>query len=116
MGVVSIRQFAPLMRQRVTIESNAGYDEYGVASYSTGVVYNAAVIGDMKMVRDKHGQDVPSKQTIYLMSNAPIRPEDRITLSTGDVGSTESFAVNPPIIAVGRYPFTAGQFLTVVYL
>jgi hypothetical protein len=50
------------------------------------------------------------------MSNAAVRPEDRITLSTGDVGSTESYAINPAIVAIERYPFTAGQFVTVVRL
>ena len=33
-----------------------------------------------------------------------------------DTGSTEGYALSPPILAVGRYPFLAGQFCTVLYL
>lgn len=116
MGFLSVRQFASLMRQRVTIAPKTGYDSYGKATYGTGVVYQCAVVGMMKMVRTGKGEEAPSKQQVYLMSNAAIRPEDQITLSTEDAGSTESFAINPPILSVGRYPFTAGQFFTEVDL
>lgn len=116
MAIVSVRAFGPLMTQRVTVKPSAGYDSYGNPSYGTGVVYQCAVIGEMKMVRTAKGQEAPSKQAVYLMSAAAVRPEDQVTLSTGDVASTEGYAINPPILAVGRYPFTAGQFLTVLYL
>lgn len=116
MPVVSVRQFAPLMRQRVAIAPNTGFDGFGQPTFGADVTYQSAVVGDMKMIRDANGQQVPSKQTIYLMSAAAIRPEDRVTLSTGDAGSTQSFAINPPILAVSRFPFVNGQFATVVYL
>jgi hypothetical protein len=116
MGVPTVRAFAPLMRQRVSIEPCSTYDSYGAPSYGTAVVYQCAVVGEMKMIMKADGQEVPSKQAVYLMSNAAVRPEDRITLSTGDVGSTESYAINPAIVAIERYPFTAGQFVTVVRL
>lgn len=116
MTVVNVRQFASLMTQTVSIAPKTGYDAYGKPTYGSDVTYKAAVVGEMKLVRDTRGQQVPSKQQVYLMSNAAVRPEDRITLSTGDVGSTESFAIIPPIVAVGRYPFVAGQFVTVVAL
>lgn len=113
---ISVRAFAPLMRQRVTVTPLTGYDAFGRPTYGTAVVYQAAVVGKMRLVRDAAGQQVPSRQTVYLMSNAAVRPEDKVTLSTGDVGSTESYAINPPILAVGRYPFTAGQFFTEIAL
>ena len=116
MAVLSIRQFAPLMTQTVAIAPWTGYDAYGQPSWGSDVTYKAAVIGEIKLVRDKTGQTVPSKQRVYLMGAPAIGPEDRVTLSTGDVGSTEQYAIRPPILAVGRYPFTVGQFFTEVSL
>ena len=116
MPVISIRSFAPLMRQRVTVERLSSYDSDGEASYGSGVAYQAAVVGETKMVTNTHGQEVPSRQAIYLMSGDPVRPVDRVTLSTGDVASTEEWALRPEILAVDRYPFVGGQFLTVIRL
>ena len=116
MPTPTVKAFAPLMTQSVSIKPFSSYDDTGEASYGAAVVYQCAVVGEMKLVRDANGQEAPSRQQIYLMSNAAIRPEDYITLSTGDVGSTESYAINPKIMAVGRYPFTAGQFVTTVHL
>ena len=116
MSFVSVRQFAPLMKQRVTVAPKTGYDDFGKPAYGTAVVYRAAVVGEMKLIRKATGEEAPSKQQVYLMSNAAVRPEDQLTLSTGDVASTESYAINPLILAVGRYPFLRGQFATVLYL
>lgn len=116
MPVLTVRHFAPLMRQRVTVKPFSAYDKQGEATYGSGIVYRAAVVGEMKMVRTASGQEVPSQYSVYLMINAAIRPEDQITLSTSDVGSTESYAINPVILSVGRYPFLAGQFCTAIYL
>lgn len=116
MPIVSVRAFAPLMRQRVSIKAKTGYDDRGGATYGSPTVYQCAVVGEMKVVTSESGEQVPSRQAIYLMSAAAVRPEDHVTLSTGDVGSTESYALTPKIIAVERYPFTRGQFVTVVRL
>lgn len=115
--VVSIRAFAPLMQQTVLIQRMTGYGDYGerVHTTSTGETYRAAVYGEQRKIRLENGDEVPSRVTAVLQSNAAIRPEDRITLSTEDVGSTESFAINPEILAVDRYPLGRfGQFVTVV--
>ena len=112
----SVRAFAPLMTQRCTIAPKTSYGDYGAASYGAAVTYQCAVVGEMKRVVNAAGDEVPSHQQVYLMSNAAIRPEDKITLSTGDVGSTESYAINPSIVAVSRYPFTRGQFFTMISL
>ena len=117
MPVVSVRSFAPLMRQTVLIQRMSSYGDYGerVWTTSTGETYRAAVYGEMKKVRLSNGEEVPSRVTAVLQSNAAIRPEDRIVLSTEDVGSTESFAISPEILAVERYPFGGyGQFVTIL--
>ena len=99
------------MKQRVTIaRKTSGYDSYGQPVYSAGVVYQAAVVGEMKKILKANGEEVVSKQQCYLMSNAGMTPEDRITLSTEDVASTEKWAVQPEILSVRRYPFLQGQF------
>jgi len=112
----NVNIFAPLMRQRVTVAPFSSYDSYGSASYGSGVVYEGAVVGKSEKIIGADGQEVLSRQTIYLKSDAALRPEDQITLSTGDVGSTESYAINPTILSIGRFPFGGSQGCTVVYL
>jgi len=112
----NVNIFAPLMRQRVSVAPFQSYDAYGDASYGSAVVYSAAVVGKSEKVIGADGQEVLSRQTVYLKSDAPLRPEDQITLSTGDVGSTESYAITPTILSIGRFPFGGSQGCTVVYL
>ena len=49
-------------------------------------------------------------------TNPGVGGEDRVTLSTGDVNSTESGARQPPILAVATYPDDGGGTSTVLYL
>ena len=112
----NVNVFSPLMKQSVSIAPFASYDGYGNASFGAGVEYEAAVVGDIKRVITRDGQEGPSSQTVFLKSAAMVRPEDQITLSTGDVGSTESYALNPPILKVGLFPFGANRACTVIYL
>lgn len=116
MPALSVRSFAPLMTQHVTIARKSSYGDYGESAFSAGVVYQGALIGEMKAVRRANGDEAISSQSFYMMSNAAFTPEDQVTLSTSDVGSTESWALQPQIIAVERYPFTRGQFCTVLRL
>ena len=116
MPALSVRLFAPLMTQRVTVERKSSYDSYGNAAYSAGVIYGGALVGEMKAVRRANGDEAISSQSFYMMTNAGFTPEDRVTLSTADVASTESWALQPELLAVERYPFTRGQFATVLRL
>ena len=116
MAVLNVRAFAPLMKQSVTIERKSGYGDYGETSFSAGVVYRCCVVGNIKKVRKSDGEEAVSSQQVYLQSNLGFTPEDRITLSTNDVGSTETWALQPEILAVSRYPFLAGQFFTEISL
>ena len=104
------------MKNRVTVARKSAYGDYGEASYSSGVVYQGALVGEMKAVRRANGDEGISSQLFYMMTNAGFTPEDQVTLSTADVASTESWALQPEIIAVERYPFTRGQFCTVLRL
>ena len=116
MPALSVRSFAPLMKQHATVERKSSYGSYGEAGYAAGVVYNGALVGEMRAVRRANGDEAISSQSFYMMSAAGFTPEDRITLSTEDVASTESWALQPEILAVERYPVTRGQFATVLRL
>ena len=112
----NVNVFAPLMKNSITIQPFSSYDAYGTASYGSAVDYECAVVGKMERVIGSDGQEVPCRQTVYLKSGVTLRPEDKITLSTGDVGSTQSYAINPTIISIGRFPFNGSSGCTVVYL
>jgi hypothetical protein len=112
----NVNVFAPLMQQSITVEPFASYDAYGNASYGSAVAYEGAVVGKQEKVIGIDGQDVICRQTVYMKSGVTLRPEDRITLSTGDVGSTESYAINPTIASIGRFPFDGSSGCTVIYL
>ena len=116
MPVVSVRAFAPVMRQRVSIQPWTGNNQYGQPTYGTAQTVQCALVGQMKLVRDSKGQQVPSRSQVYLMSSMAVGPQDLVTLSTQDVGSTMTSLLQPPILGVERYPFTAGNFVTVLNL
>jgi len=116
MSVATVRRFSRLMRQTVLVAPASAYDAQGEKTYGADVSYRCALVGEAKTVRTPHGEDVTSRQTAYLMSNAAIGTDDRVTLSTGDAGSTESFLISPPILSVGRYPFLRGQYFTQLWL
>ena len=112
----NVNVFSPLMKQSVSLAPFQSYDGYGNPSYGSDVAYECAVIGEIKRVVTKDGQEVPSRQTVYLKSNVTVRPEDRITLSTGDVGATEAYAITPAILGVGLFPFGTNAGITIIYL
>jgi hypothetical protein len=90
------------MSSTVTVEAATGRDGYGKPTYGAATSYRAHVQGKRTLVRDALGQEVVSSQSVYLATGDPIQPTDRVTLSTADVGSTEGFALSPPILAVER--------------
>jgi UDP-N-acetylglucosamine enolpyruvyl transferase len=117
MGAISIGAWRPFMKQRVSVEALTGRDAYGAPTYGTAVTYGARVVGRRRSVLNAAGEEVVSSQTVYLASGDNVLPTARVTLSTGDVGSTESWALQPTILATGRYPDETGAMLyTALYL
>ena len=106
-----------MLGQTIQVAARTGQDSFGVPTYGSNVAYRGRLVGKRRLVFDATGQQVVSGQTAYLMTAANILPDARVTLSTADVGSTESWAITPPILATGRFPDETGQFHhTTLYL
>jgi len=106
-----------MMRQTAQIAARTGQDSFGVPTYGSDVTYRCRLVGKRRQVLNAAGQQVVSMQTLYLLSADNILPSARVTLTTGDVGSTESWSINPQILATGRYPDErAGFHHTVLFL
>lgn len=112
----SIGQWLHMMPNTVQLAARSGSDEFGAPTFGSDVSYRARLVYIRRMVRNAQGQEVVSNMTVHLATNALVSPQDRVTLSTGDVGSTESWSLTPPILSVGRLPDKAGWHHTVLYL
>lgn len=109
-------ELSSLCRQTVQLEAKTGTDGYGQASYAPAQVWRARVVGRRRLVVSDRGEQVVSTHTVYFAGNPPIGPHDRLTLSTGDVGSTETGAIQPVILSVAKSPDDLGRMSTAVYL
>ncbi len=102
--------WAHMMRQTATVAAPGAKNGYGERTYGAVTSYRCRLVGRQKLVLAADGREVLSRQTLYLMTEDYVDTQSQLTLSTGDVGSTESFAIHPPILAVGRYPANNGGF------
>lgn len=117
MAILRLQPWRELMTQAVSITARTGMDSYGKPTYSTSPTsYRARVVGRRRLVINAVGQEVPSDWTVYLYGDATVTPQDKVTLSTADIGSTATLAINPPILSVGRYPDEGGMLYTALYL
>lgn len=116
MAVLRLQPWRELLTQSVSIAARTGQDSYGKPTYSTGTAYAARVVGKRRLVVNTAGQEVASDWTVYLYGDPAVTPQDKVTLSTADVGSTAALAINPPVLAVGRYPDEIGMLYTALYL
>jgi hypothetical protein len=106
-----------MMSSSVSVESRTGTDgDTGLGTYGTPLVYRAHLSRKVRMVRNVAGEEVQSGQAVYLDASVAVQPADRLTLSTGDVGTTGEHVLRPTIIAVERRFDGAGPHHTVVYL
>ncbi len=109
-------ELVQLYRQAVTVEARSSVDQYNQPSYAAGVSYQARVSGKRRLVRNDQGDEVISTHQVYFYLTPAIGAHDRITLSTGDVNSTELGARQPKILAVGKHPDDLGRVHLTVYL
>lgn len=109
-------ELVPFCRQIVTVEARSSVDGYGEPTYSTAVSHRARVVGKRRLVRNSQGDEVMSTHQVYFAGQPAIGAHDRLTLSTGDVNSTETGARQPPVLATGIFPDDAGRKQVTVYL
>jgi hypothetical protein len=105
-----------LMASNVLVATPTGIDDYGKPTFGTPVTYRAHLSRQRRMVRNVSGQEVVSEQTLYLATTVNIDFNAQLTLSSGDVGSTESWALHPNIVAIERRFDQRGPHHVVLYL
>lgn len=105
-----------LCRQTARVAARTGVDGYGQPTFGADATYRVRVSGRRRLIRNSEGDEVLSTHTLYFAATPAVGAHDRITLSTGDVNSTEAGATQPPILAVGKYPGDLGRVSLTVYL
>lgn len=104
------------MSTAVTIEPRTGQDGYGKPSYGSATTYRAHITRKISLVLNANGEQVQSGRSVHLMTATPILPTARLTLSTGDAGSTTPSMLQPEIMAVERRSDQAGPHHVVLFL
>ena len=111
-----LRELRALCRQTVQVALRTGVDGYGEPTYGADVAHTARVAGRHRLVRDARGEQVLSTRTVYFAGAPALDVHDRVTLSTGDVGSTEEMVRRPALLDVQRLPDDLGGVSVVAYL
>lgn len=81
--------WGPLLADTVILETYAGMDAYGTASYGDGVTWTARIEGGPKAIRTAGGDDVISMVRVFV--GIPLTANDRLTLPS-------SFAPTQPAL------------------
>jgi hypothetical protein len=105
-----------LMASNVQVAAKTGTDDYGKPTYDNPTTYRAHLSRKRRMVRSANGQEVASEQAAYLATTVDIDMTSQVTLSTGDVSSTENWALHPNIVAIERRFDQRGPHHVVLYL
>jgi hypothetical protein len=96
-------EFLDFLRQTITVEPFTGRNQFGAPTYGAAVSYNARVGGKQMLVRDTQGQQVVSRQQVWIATAAVIKIVDRLTLPAGYDPQV------PVILSVERPPDETGQ-------
>jgi len=115
-----IARFRHMMPVTVKIAPRTGVDAYGKPSYGTPVPYQAKIFYIRQMVTDvmrsTTQQIVHPNKVMHLDSADAILPTAQVTLTTGDAGSTENWAVHPLIKGVERLYDEKGPHSSLIYI
>lgn len=113
-----ISRWVHLMSSTVQLaaRSTTPFDGYGAAQFGADVNYRAHLRGAVQLVRNAAGQEVVSRRMVYVATTIDIQPSARLTLSTGDCGSTENSQRMPVILSVEKRFDKHGPHHTVLYL
>lgn len=85
------RSLVELMQQSVTVAPYSSVNDYGEATYGTGVAYTCRISGKSRLLHDAQGREWLVVNTITLSSAPALSPRDKVTLADGST---------PPLLAV----------------
>ena len=105
-----------MMSSRVGVAPKTGDSAGGPSTYGAVTTYSAHIVRSARIVRNAAGDEVLSKQQVYLGTNVSIGEDAQVTLSAADAGSTAPHAIHPPIVAVERRFDQAGPHHTILHL
>ena len=105
-----------MMSSRVGVAPKTGDSAGGPSTYGSTTFYPAHIVRESRLVRNMAGDEVLSKQQAYLGTNLSFGEDSLVTLSTADAGSTEAYAIHPPIVAVQRRFDQTGPHHTILHL
>jgi len=115
-----IAQFRHMMALTVQVAPLVSRDRNSVPTYGDPVTYQAKVYYIRRMVTDASrstsAEQIIPQRVIHLDSADPILPTAQLTLTTGDVGSTETWAIHPLIRGVERLYDERGAHSTILHL
>ena len=111
-----LAELIPFCRQTVQHAARTAVDGYGEPTYGANTSYRVRISGKRRLIRNFAGEEVMAAHTVYFATVPTIGAHDRITLSTNDVNSTETGALTPPILNVGKYPDEFGRVSLTVFL
>jgi hypothetical protein len=114
-----IKLFRSMMSQTVQIAPRTGVDTFNKPTYGTAVTYQAKIYYASRSLsanRSPAAQTLVAGRVMHIDSADQIIPTAQVTLSTGDVGSTENWAIHPVIKSVERLYDGKGAHSTIVHL
>lgn len=110
-----IDRWAHMASSSVLIAAQSGRDGYGKPTFGADVPYTGHLVHKRELVRNAQGQEVESRHQLYVLSPVVLSPTVRLTLSTGEVGSTDETMTKPVSLSVMTRFDGHGAHHTVVY-
>ena len=103
-------------RQTVQHAARTAVAADGEPTFGANTSYRVRISGRRRLIHNFAGEEVMAAHTVYFATVPTIGAHDRITLSTNDVNSTETGALTPSILNVGKYPDDLGRVSLVAFL
>lgn len=95
-----VSDWLPLMPDTLYHTEFTGRSDYGKPTYGSAVSYRCRVVYKTKNVRDKQGNIVVARGTVWIAGTPTISPEDQITLPDG---------TTPPILSADLFTDDTGN-------
>jgi hypothetical protein len=114
-----ITEWQHLMSSRVSVALRTSLDTDVVPTYGTPITDIPAHLSRKRRLiadqREPQLREIVSSQSVHLGINMDVPLTAKVTLSTGDVGSTEETQLSPVIVHVRRRFDQAGAHSITIY-